>query len=202
VLTHERFPSEEAARRHEQGWSQIAGKLGDYLVGQRRTSSDDFRLTYEFAAPAENVYRQFATQAGIGNWWTAYCQMEERVGGRAAFRFPSSDFYAIVEIARLDPGRAVEWVVIDSQHPAESGFVDLHDWVGTRISFEMEPVAPDRTVLHLTHFGLQPKECFGVCSSAWAFFVNQSLRGYLETGAGQPHSKDRPQDRSQTPASA
>lgn len=95
----------------------------------------------------------------------------------------------MARITRLDPQRAVEWEVIDSKHPEQTGFVDLHDWVGTRISFETEPTAPERTALRLRHSGLVAKECFGVCSSAWAFFLNQSLRGYLEAGAGQPHTK-------------
>jgi len=189
VLTHERFPREEAVSQHKQGWSEIVDKLGAYLAQERRTKPDDFRLAYEFAAPVEKVYRQFATQAGVRNWWTIHCEMDEQVGGRASFRFPSSDFYAIARITRLDPGRAVEWEVIDSKHPANSGFVDLNDWVGTRIGFEMEAIAPERTALRFAHHGLALKECLGVCSSAWAFFLNQSLRGYLEGGAGQPHTK-------------
>ena len=189
VLTHERIPREEAAREHEQGWGGIVDKLGNYLVQDRRSATDDFRLAYEFVAPADKVYQQFATQAGVRNWWTIFCEMEERVGGRASFRFPSSDFFAVARITRLDPGRAVEWEVTDSKHPANSGFVDLQDWVGTRIGFEMEPITPERTALRLTHYGLAPKECFGGCASAWAFFLNQSLRGYLEAGAGQPHTK-------------
>ena len=189
VLTHERIPRADAAAEHQQGWSDIVDKLDGYLVEQRRATSDDFRLAYEFHAPVDKVYRQFATQDGVRNWWTLHCEMDERVGGQASFRFPSSDFYAVTRITRLDPGRAVEWEVIDSKHPANSGFIDLHDWIGTRISFEMESLAPDRTALRLMHSGLAPKECFGACSSAWAFFLNQSLRGYLEAGAGHPHTK-------------
>lgn len=189
VLTHERIPRAEAVNEHEQGWGGIVEKLATYLVQQPRASPDDFRLAYEFAAPVDKVYRQFATQSGVRNWWTIYCEMDERVGGQASFRFPSSDFYAVARITRLDPGRAVEWEVLESKHPADSGFIDLNDWVGTRIGFEMEPLAPERTALRLTHSGLAPKECFGVCSSAWAFFLNQSLREYLEGGAGQPHTK-------------
>lgn len=189
VLTHEGIPREESAKEHERGWGQIITKLGERLVRLRQTGSDNFQLTYEFAAPVDKVYRQFATQAGVRNWWTFYCEMEEQAGGRASFRFPSSDFYAIVKITRLDPGRTVEWEVTDSKHPDASGFVDLHDWVGTRIRFDVEPAEPERTRLRLTHAGLALKECLGVCSSAWAFFLNESLRGYLEAGAGKPHTK-------------
>src|SRR5207237_6295894 len=50
VLTHERFPRVEAARKHERGWGQIAGKLAKYLVEGHRPKPNDFRLAYEFAA--------------------------------------------------------------------------------------------------------------------------------------------------------
>jgi uncharacterized protein YndB with AHSA1/START domain len=185
VLTHERFPREDAAARHQKGWGEILDKLAGYLGGAR----DDFRLAYEFAAPVDKVYAQFATEAGIRNWWTVFCEMEERVGGRASFRFPSNGFYTKVEITKLEPGRVVEWLVTDSMHPANTGFVDLSDWNGTRIRFEMEALTAERTVLHFTHAGLVLKECLGVCSSAWAFYLNESLRGYLESGAGKPHTK-------------
>jgi len=123
-----------------------------------------FALFALILASLDEVYRQFATQSGVRNRWTIYCEMDERVGGQASFRFPSSDFYAVARITRLDPGRAVAWEVLESKHPADSGFIDLNDWVRTRIDFEMEPLAPDRTALRLTHSGLALKECFGVCS--------------------------------------
>ena len=39
VLTHERFPRVEAARKHERGWGQIADKLAKHLVEGRRPKS-------------------------------------------------------------------------------------------------------------------------------------------------------------------
>ncbi len=36
VLTHERFPTPEAAKRHEGGWGQIAEKLADFFAQGRR----------------------------------------------------------------------------------------------------------------------------------------------------------------------
>jgi uncharacterized protein YndB with AHSA1/START domain len=112
--------------------------------------------------------------------------MDATVGGRAAFRFPIYGFYAVVRITALEPPRRVEWRVVASRHPANSGFVDLHDWIGTRISFEIEPIDATHSRLHFAHHGLVPLECSTVCTSGWSFFLGQSLRHYLETGVGQP----------------
>ena|SRR5713226_7017236 len=153
-------------------------------------SDKDFCLTLRFNAPAAKLYQQFATEQGVRNWWTEFCTMEERVGGQAAFRFPSAGFHAVVRIAELKPHQLVEWECLESEHPDNSGFVDLHDWVGTRMRFEIEPKGAGQSQLAFTHVGLIPLECKEACSSLWSFYLGQSLRGYLETGSGKPHTKD------------
>jgi uncharacterized protein YndB with AHSA1/START domain len=181
ILMHERLPNAEAVEKHK-GWLQIADKLADHL----EKHANDFRMVLQFNAPVRKLYEQLATAEGVRHWWTRFCEMEERVGGQASFRFPKGDFYAIVKILRLDPDRCVEWECTDSKHPANSGFVDLKDWVGTRLRFEIDASDSGRSRLTFTHVGLAPLECFGTCSSIWSFYLNQSLRAYLESGTGQP----------------
>ncbi|HYL38985.1 MAG TPA: SRPBCC domain-containing protein [Bryobacteraceae bacterium] len=188
TLTHQRFADSETARRYSGGWDQIGQKLAEYFE-QRSGRSEDLRMQLEFAAPVAKLYQQFATQQGVQNWWTLFCEMQERVGGQASFRFPSSGFHAVVKILRLDPPNCVEWEVTDSKHPESSGFVDLNDWIGTRIRFDLAEIPGGRSHLRFTHYGLKLKECLGVCTSAWSFFLNDSLRGYLETGVGKAHAK-------------
>jgi uncharacterized protein YndB with AHSA1/START domain len=180
VLVHEQLPNEDSATRHRRGWTGIVEKLASHLAGR------DLRFTMEFPVPSDRLYAQLATATGIKHWWTEFCEMDERVGGRASFRFPKNGFYAIVRIAALDPGRRVEWEVVESQHPKTTGFVDLNDWVGTRISFVIEPVDPTHSRLHFAHHGLVLLECSTICTSGWSFFLGQSLRAYLETGTGEP----------------
>jgi len=49
----------------------------------------------------------------------------------------------------------------------------------------------DKTELRFTHFGLVPTfECYGDCSGAWGFYINDSLRGLITTGKGQPARKE------------
>jgi hypothetical protein len=31
-------------------------------------------------------------------------------------------------------------------------------------------------------------ECFGACSNAWGFYINESLRNLIATGKGDPNS--------------
>ncbi|HEX9137404.1 MAG TPA: hypothetical protein VF905_10745, partial [Nitrospirota bacterium] len=108
----------------------------------------------------------------------------------AAFHFPKAGFHAVVTITRLEPERCVEWACIDSKHPEKSGFNNLRDWVGTNLRFEFEAVDEAHSRLKFTHAGLAPLECFGVCSNSWSYYLNDSLRDYLEAGVGKPYQDD------------
>jgi hypothetical protein len=67
------------------------------------------------------------------------------------------------------------------------GFVDdKKEWDGTDIVFEIGRKA-DKTELRFTHVGLVPAfQCYGDCSGAWGFYVNDSLRSLITKGKGAP----------------
>ena len=182
-LTHEDFAQADMVEKHSGGWSSIVDRLGDHL---RWLKGSDLRMVLRYASPVGKLYEQFATEQGVRNWWLTSCQLESRVGGAVTLRFTKSDFYAIFRITRLEPDRAVEWECLESMQPEKLGFQDRADWVGTRLRFNVEPVGAEQSQLTFTHAGLAPLECFGVCSNAWSFFLGQSLKAYLETGAGKP----------------
>jgi len=50
----------------------------------------------------------------------------------------------------------------------------------------------DKTEVRFTHVGLVPAfECYGGCSGAWGFYINDSLRNLIATGKGQPNEKEK-----------
>jgi len=79
ILAHERLPTPEATEKHK-GWLQIVDKLAAYAEQRTR----DFRMVLSFNAPASKLYEQFATGQGVRNWWTRFCEMEEK-GRREGF---------------------------------------------------------------------------------------------------------------------
>jgi len=188
VLTHDKFPRTDAVAKHQKGWTDIATKLAGYFE-QRTQGGDksDLRMELKFAIPLGRLYEQFSTAEGVKHWWTEFCEMDPKVGGMASFRFPNAGFHATARIERLDPG-CVEWLVLDARHPENSGFDNLRDWEGTRLRFEIHPLSPNDTQLTFTHVGLAPLECYGVCSNTWSYYLNGSLRGYLERGKGSPYN--------------
>lgn len=80
----------------------------------------------------------------------------------------------------LVPGRRVAWHVVDG---AINFVVDVAEWTGTDIVFDITPVLGGSEV-RITHFGLVPqKQCFEACSQGWNYYFAGSLRGLIETTA-------------------
>ena len=85
------------------------------------------------------------------------------------------------------PGKKVVWHVVDSH----INFVkDRTEWNGTDIVFDIDRQR-GKTELRFTHVGLVPAfECYGDCSGAWGFYINDSLRSLITTGQGQPNQTE------------
>jgi len=67
---------------------------------------------------------------------------------------------------------------------------DKTEWKGTDVGFEITK-KDDKTELRFTQVGLVPAfECYGDCSGAWGFYINDSLRNLIATGKGQPNPKE------------
>ena len=63
---------------------------------------------------------------------------------------------------------------------------DQSEWKDTRIVFDISR-SEDGTQVRFSHLGLVPAyECFDVCSNAWSFFIQDSLRRLITTGSGRP----------------
>ena len=145
--------------------------------------SKGFITSFTVAQSPEEVMKAIQNVRG---WWS------ENIHGRtdecgAEFEFQSKGFHRSTQrITELVPEKRVVWQVTDSH----LSFVeDEAEWTGTEIVFEIARQG-DRTELRFTHVGLVPAiECYGDCSGAWGFYVNESLRGLIATGKGQPETK-------------
>ncbi|MDZ4737969.1 MAG: SRPBCC family protein [Rhodospirillaceae bacterium] len=184
TLTQERLPHAHSRGLHAGGWSSILEQEAR-MLDRAAEAPADFRLVVTLRDTPERIYPLIATEAGARQWWTALCRMDAQVGGRAEFPFPTNHFSASATITALKPSTCVEWTMLDCSHPPDSGYADPHDWAGTRIRFDLR-AAGDGTELTFRHLGLIPLECHGACSSAWHFFIAESLRVLVETGTGQP----------------
>ena len=122
----------------------------------------------------------------VRGWWSGEIDgPTDRLGAEFTYRY--RDLHRSTQrITEWVPGRKVVWRVLDGQ----LNFVkDKTEWKGTDVVFEITRKG-DKTELRFTHVGLVPAfECYGDCSGAWGFYVNDSLRSLITTGKGLPNKK-------------
>lgn len=146
----------------------------------------DFTLQLQFAVPGKEVFNALTSPEGITRWWTIFCDVNPRVGNVSSYHFPKAGFHAVMRTLTLESPRLIEWECIDSKHADSNGYSNPHDWIGTKIRFSIQDLDEGKSRLDFTHFRLNELECFEACSNGWSFFLNESLRGYLEQGQGEP----------------
>jgi hypothetical protein len=125
----------------------------------------------------------FAAINNVRGWWSGEIEgSTDRLGAVFTYRYKDLH-YSTHRITEFVPGRKVVWHVPE----ARINFVtDKSEWEGTDVVFEIERKG-NQTELRFTHVGLIPTiECYGKCSGAWGFFINDSLRSLITTGRGDP----------------
>jgi Activator of Hsp90 ATPase homolog 1-like protein len=123
----------------------------------------------------------------VRGWWSG--EIDGSTGELGAeFTYRYKDVHRSTQkITELVPGKRVVWHVVDAQ----LNFVkDKSEWNGTDIVFEIAR-KDGKTELRFTHVGLVPAfECYGGCSGAWGFYIEDSLRSLITTGKGQPNPEE------------
>ena len=125
------------------------------------------------ASSPDGVYQALITLDGLSAWWTDDTGGDSKVGGVLQFRFGAGGFD--MKVLELEPARKVLWLVVEGPE----------EWIGTKISFELEQRDGWAIVL-FKHLGWkEPVEFMHHCSTKWAVFL-LSLKSLLETGKGAP----------------
>jgi uncharacterized protein YndB with AHSA1/START domain len=145
-------------------------------------TDQSFTSSFTVDRPAREV---FDAINDVRSWWNEDLTGEsDRVG--AEFVHEVEGIHrAKIQVTELVPGRTVVWRVLENWM---SFIDDQREWVGTEIRFDLTDT-DGGTEIRFTHVGLVPAyECFDICDVAWSFYIQQSLRSHIATGAGQPNA--------------
>ena len=147
-------------------------------------TAKSYTATFSVDQSPEEV---FAAINNVRGWWSGDIDgPTDQLGAEFTYRY--QDLHRSTQkITEFVPGKKVVWHVVSAQ----INFVkDKAEWNGTDIVFEIARKG-DKTELHFTHVGLAPGiECYGKCSGAWGFYINESLRSLIATGKGDPNQKE------------
>jgi uncharacterized protein YndB with AHSA1/START domain len=129
----------------------------------------------------------FAAVTNVRGWWSGDIEGDTDALG-VVFTYRYRDMHRSTQrITELVPNKKIVWEISNSY----LSFVkDTSEWDGSKVVFEIAANG-EKTELRFTHVGLTPEgECYEDCSTAWSFYVNNSLRTLITTGMGDPNSKE------------
>jgi hypothetical protein len=147
--------------------------------------NEDFTTSFLVDQTPEEVFDDINN---VRAWWSGEIDgSTDKLGEVFTYRY--KDIHRSTQkITELVPGKKVVWHVTEAQ----LNFVeDKNEWNGTDVVFDITPKG-DQTEVRFTHVGLVPAfECYGGCSGAWGFYINESLRNLITSGKGQPNQKEK-----------
>lgn len=142
--------------------------------------NQNFTTTFTVDQSPEEV---FDAVNNVRGWWSGEIEGDtDKLG--AEFKYRYKDIHRSTQrITELIPGKKVVWQVLDAQLNFAT---NKTEWIGTDVVFEISR-KDGKTELRFTHVGLVPEfECYGKCSGAWGFYINESLHALITTGKGRP----------------
>ena len=119
----------------------------------------------------------------VSEWWAKNFEgKSEEPNDVFTVRFENGDMYK-VKVSEIIPNKKILWDVIDSYQGWHN---DHTEWIGTKIVWEVFPMA-DSIEVKMTHVGLVPEfECFDKCSHGWDYLIEKSLLSFLNSNKGMP----------------
>ena len=151
---------------------------------ERTMKTKDYTTSFTVNRSPDEV---FDAVNNVRGWWSGEIDgRTDKLGAEFTYRY--KDVHRSTQkITELVPGKKVVWHVAD----ARLNFVkNKTEWNGTEVVFEITR-KDGKTELRFTHVGLVPAfECYGDCSVAWGFYINDSLRTLITTGKDQPNPKE------------
>ena len=130
----------------------------------------------------------FAAINNVRGWWSGEIEGDtDKLGDEFTYRY--EDVHRSThKITEFVPDSKIVWHTTDSQ----ISFVkNKTEWTGTDIVFEIARKG-DQTELRFTHVGLVPAiQCYGECSGAWGFYINENLHSLITTGEVKSHEKEQ-----------
>lgn len=111
----------------------------------------------------------------VDGWWTTDTDLH---GDERTVRF--GDKWTRFRVSTRPEGRT--WEVTAQDTPA---FAIPDEWVGSTLTFDVEPAGEGRSRLRFVHHGLLRQQCADMCTPGWERFVS-SVAALAETGTGTP----------------
>ena len=119
----------------------------------------------------------------VDGWWARHLEGNtEQLNDVFTVRFGTT--FVTFKVTEAGPEKRIVWLVTDCYLPWLEK--DKTEWNGTRVIFDITPLA-EGTRIDFTHEGLTPEvECFNDCKAGWDGHLIRGLQSLVNEGVGAP----------------
>ena len=144
----------------------------------------DYKTTVLTKANKEKCF--LALTADIDKWWGKTDNPVHKTNDEFSIFFDKTEWR--FRVTEYLPNDKVVWKCIKANHVHGNLKNIREEWLNSYVNWEISDI-DGKSCVSVMHKGLIPKlNCYDVCSSAWNFFLCDSLKQFLGTGSGKPHS--------------
>jgi hypothetical protein len=146
-------------------------------------TTSDFTTTLSVDQTPKEAFNAINNVRG---WWSEEIEgSTDKLNDEFTYHYEDVH-YCKMKLVEVVPDKKVVWLVLDNHFNFTK---DSSEWKGTTICFEVSQNDKE-TLIRFTHVGLVPAyECYDICRDAWTNYIQNSLRGLIITGKGQPNPK-------------
>ena len=154
-------------------------------MGTINNKDKNYRQEVIVRSSPEGVYE--ALTIHIDKWWSTVDQSAQKEGDIFKITFTGQSYWRFKVLESSEQGKVI-WECIESNQDHNINGMD-EEWLGSKLYWDF--VKNSHGVLvKFYHKGLsQGGVCYQACSTAWDFYITESLKNYLESGIGQPNER-------------
>lgn len=145
----------------------------------------NYQLSVSLNSTEKEVFN--ALTKHIPDWWSTVDGSSEKVGDEFKVSFGTESYwkFKVIAINNLDK---IVWECIGSHQNHNLAGID-EEWINTKLYWTISNLE-GKTKMDFLHDGLlSTGVCYEVCSNGWDFYISDSLKQFLEKGAGKPSGK-------------
>ncbi|WP_109435103.1 hypothetical protein [Aquimarina sp. AU119] len=132
-----------------------------------------------------NVIQVFeALTTNMDKWWAKIEGSAQKKGDVFKISFNGNSYWKF-KVTNITEFSSISWKCIASHQNHNINGMD-EEWLDSTLHWEIKQ-DNDLIQVHFLHQGLVPHGiCYNACSSAWDFYITDSLKRFLEHGEGKP----------------
>ena len=123
----------------------------------------------------------------IDKWWSTIENTAIKEGNIFKISFGPASYWKFKVLALKKP-ESIVWECVESHQDHNLVGIDK-EWLNSKLYWTISGIGENVNIEFL-HKGLvSTGVCYDVCSSAWDFYILDSLKTFLESGIGKPNER-------------